>query len=219
LDQVDLNVELRTESGSAAARRLRRKGLIPANLHGINHKEAKSLVFKARDFVHATHTEAGGNVIFNLCIEGAKGGKAETAVIKEIQNDPIKGILRHIDFQKISLKEHISVPVPIHLQGMAIGVKEGGVLDHQLHNINIDALPLDIPEHIDIDVSQLKIGDAIHVADLHLSEKLVIKEKPDTVVVMVSHHAPVAETEETAETGEASVEPTVIGKGKEEEES
>lgn len=170
MEQVDLAVDKRTESGKRVARRLRKEGLVPANLHGMKNNEAVSLSLNGREFLHITRNEAETNVIFNLCFSGTKK-KPETAILKEVQHDPVKGSVKHIDFLKISLKDKITVSAPVHLVGQSIGVKDGGVIDHLLHEIELVALPADIPEHIDLDITELKIGDSIHVSDLSLGDR------------------------------------------------
>ncbi len=217
MEQIDLAVELRTESGKTVARNLRRNKMVPANLHGINKKEAMSLKLNTKEFLQAVHTEAGEQVIFNLVIAGAKKKTPETAIVKEVQYDKINGFVQHVDFVQISLKEKITVAVPVHLTGHAIGVKDGGVLDQILHELQIEALPTDIPEHIAIDVTSLKIGDSVLVGAVAQDKSFNILNNDDELIVVISHQASVAEGEGAGEESAegASIEPEVASRGKE----
>jgi large subunit ribosomal protein L25 len=143
-------------------------------------------------------------------------------VIKDIQFDPVTDEILHFDLLGVTRGEKIELEVPLQLLGNAVGVREGGILQQNLHKFDIECLPNDIPQFLNIDVSELKLGDAIHVSDLSF-ENITILNPKDTVVVAVNH--PKVEVEVAAEEGaeitgeeEEPAEPEVIGKGKESDE-
>lgn len=214
MEQRELTVETRAGSGTSAARRLRRQGLVPAVLYGRGMEPVPLSVNASllRELVHA----GGHNVVVRLNI---KDGNAEppTVMLKEIQRHPLSGIVLNVDFQKISLTEQITAEVPIILVGEAPGVKQGGVLDHVLREVEVECLPTDIPHSIELNVSQLDIGHALHVSDLAAPPGVTITAEPTEVVVAVTRvfeevAAPApeeaAEVEEGAEPAEEGAEPT-----------
>ncbi len=171
----------RRDTGKGAARKLRTVGEIPAVLYG-EGIESCPLAVDVRDFIHLIRSE-GLNVIVKLKVEGDRGGC--TAIIKEIQRDPLKDFYLHVDFQKIAMDEKISTMVPITIVGEAPGVKEGGVLQHGLWEAEVEALPKDLPDCIEVDVSALGIGDAVRVSDLPKPEGVEILTSPDEVLVSI----------------------------------
>jgi large subunit ribosomal protein L25 len=210
-ETVALVVAARNESGSQAARKLRRKGLVPAVLYG--HKEATvHLSLNLEEFTKALRH---GARVVDLKTDG---GKDEKALIRDLQWDHLGKSLLHIDFARVSLDERIHVTVRVELRGIAPGVNAGGVLDQPLHELEIECLAISIPETIRVNIAELQMGGVIHVKDLTLPEGVTTDADPDAIVVHVT--LPAAETEPGAipEAG-GSAEPEVIGKAKEEEES
>lgn len=208
---VPIKVTPREETGKSAAKKLRAKGMLPAVVYG-ESLEPQPITLDSKELKSAIHTDAGQNVILNLQLEGAKKGKDATAIIREIQRDPIKGNLLHADFLKIALDEKIQATVPVVIVGEAPGAKEGGILQHGLWEIQVECLPTDIPEHLEIDVSNLGIGEAIRVGDLRTSEKVhILTHAEETAVSVVPPRVEVAPPP-VAEV----VEPEVIGEAKEE---
>jgi large subunit ribosomal protein L25 len=195
-----------------AARRVRVKGKIPAVVYGAA-EPAIAIEVDPKQIQKILHSDTGHNSIFDLEITGST---AKTkAMIVDWQYEPIKGTLMHIDLKRIALDKAMRVEVPIQLVGSAIGVKtQGGILDQVLREVEIECLPGDIPSHIDVDVTQMSIGDVIRVADLPHSDKLKFLTDEDTTVAHV-----VAIKEEVAPTVDAVVaaapaEPEVVKKGK-----
>ena len=215
MKQIEMAAQGREGKGTSEARRLRKQGLLPANLHGIKGKSAMALSLDAKEFYMATRSGAGSKMIFMLNV----GDKQETAVVKEIQRDPLKGTVRHVDFMQISLKERIAVTVPVRLIGHAAGVKDGGTVEHILRSLEIEALPMVLPDHIDIDITDLKIGDAVYIKDLGLGSDVLVSRDDHDAVVMITHHALSEEAAADEASGEASLEPEVVSRGKEKEES
>jgi large subunit ribosomal protein L25 len=195
-----------------AARRVRVKGKIPAVVYGAA-EPAIAIEVDPKQIQKILHSDTGHNSIFDLEITGST---AKTkAMIVDWQYEPIKGTLMHIDLKRIALDKAMRVEVPIQLVGSAIGVKtQGGILDQVLREVEVECLPGDIPSHIDVDVTQMSIGDVIRVADLPHSDKLKFLTDEDTTVAHV-----VAIKEEVAPTADAVVaaapaEPEVVKKGK-----
>ena len=167
----------------------------------------------AREFDVALRGHKGGNAIVSLSVSGSDF----TALVRDVQYDPVTHQILHLDFQHISLTESIEVSVPIHLTGIAVGVKDGGgILEPITRELEVRCLPTAIPQSIDVDVSALNIGDSIHVRDLNVGDLQVLTD-PETTIATVVPPSVVEEkpAEEAAAAGTA--EPEVIAKGKKEE--
>ncbi len=163
-----LAVEIRNDTGKGLARRLRRDGRVPAVLYG-HGKASVSLIVEANALEHLLQTShAGLNTLIDLA--GASEVKGRIVLVKELQRHPVAGTLVHADFFEIDTKELLHVSVPIRLTGTPAGVKTGGILEHTMREIDLACLPTAIPDAIEIDVSELEIGDAVHVSDLVLPE-------------------------------------------------
>ncbi len=201
-----------------AARRVRAAGKIPAVLYG-GGDEAVAIELDPKQVARILYSETGHNSIFDVEVTGHSKAKA---MIVDWQQEPIKDQIIHADLKRIALDKVLQVSVRVKLQGVPEGVKaEGGVLDQVLREIEIECLPADIPNHIDVDVSALKLNEAIRVSDLPHSDKvkyLVDEESTVAHVVMIREEvAPVAEGAEAAVTGDAAAtpaEPEVVKKGK-----
>jgi large subunit ribosomal protein L25 len=210
-ETVALVAQSRTENGSQAARKLRRKGILPAVLYG--HKEAT--LHLSLNLEEVTKALRHGARVVDLKTEG---GKEEKAFIRHLQWDHLGKSLLHVDFTRVSLDERINVIVRLELRGVAPGVNAGGVLDQPLHELEIECLAISIPESIRVTIAELQLGGVIHVKDLTLPEGITTKTDPDAIVVHVT--IPAAEAEPGAIPEAAgTAEPEVIGKAKEEEET
>ncbi len=191
------------------ARRVRREGLIPAVIYGAGEPSV-AVAVDPKIITRILHSETGHNTIFDLAIEGAGTGKA---MIVDWQNEPIKGHLLHIDLKRIAMDKKMQVSVPVHLVGSAAGVRNsGGILSQVVHEVEIECLPGDIPSHIDVDVSNLKMNQALHISDLPHSAKIEYLGEEDAVVAIVTY----VKAEAVAEPVEAvaPTEPEVAKKGK-----
>ncbi|MFI5358528.1 MAG: 50S ribosomal protein L25, partial [Halanaerobiales bacterium] len=162
MEKVRLAVQPREKTGKGVARKLRQKGLVPAVLYG-KGKEPQALVVDPQE----VRNYLAGNTIFDLEIEGL--GK-ETALIKEVQRDAISGDIKHIDFLHITLDEKVTVTVPVTLVGDAPGAREGGVVQQLLWEMEVQCLPLEIPESIEVDISNLSVGESLSVSDVKAAE-------------------------------------------------
>ena len=200
MSEYKLAAENRSEAGKGAARRLRASGRVPAVLYGHGTKP-QHLSVDARQFGQALRTDAGVNVLILLEV----GRNQHLALAKEIQRHPVKGSLIHVDFIQVRRGEKVHVQVPVHLVGEAPGAREGGILDQDLYQLNVEAEVTAVPEAVDADVSGLGIGDVLRVADLKAPDGAVILDDPEASVVSVV--APTVEAEpeaEEAEEGEAA---------------
>lgn len=211
---IELNVEVREKVGKKATKGFRKEGKIPAILYGRTVKPTP-LAVNQREFHKATHTKAGSNVLINLKLDGSKSKKDTTCLIKEVQRNPVTDEIYHVDFAAISLTEKIRIKVPLVIrdQAEALGVKEGGILDLVYHEIEVECLPAEIPERIEVSVKHLKIGDAIHLKELVIPGGATPLLEPEEVVIIL--HPPQKE-EEAASMAEAQAEPELIEKGKKE---
>ncbi|HEU4400551.1 MAG TPA: 50S ribosomal protein L25, partial [Candidatus Polarisedimenticolia bacterium] len=196
------------------SRRLRRQGLIPAVVYGAQ-REPIPVVVDPRKILEIMHSESGANTIFQLNL--ADKDARRHVMIKEYQVDPVLGNLIHADFVRIQMDAVIEVEVPIHVSGEAAGVKlDGGILEHVVREVRVACLPGDIPEHISIDVSPLKIGDALRVSDIVKSDRYKILTDQEQTLVVVSPPAKeeVAAPAAAEAVAAAPAEPEVIKKGK-----
>lgn len=182
--ELELSAEVRTQQGKGEARRLRRTGKLPAVIYG--RGEARSLTCDAKKLRQILSTTAGSNAIFQLNLEG-EDFQERKAIVKEIQYHPLTGEMLHADLYEISMDKEIIVSVPVRFVGEPVGVKlKGGVLSHLLREIEVECLPARIPEAVTLDVSQLDIGDALHVSDLVVGEGVQIVNDPEEAVVSVT---------------------------------
>ncbi|HEX3533127.1 MAG TPA: 50S ribosomal protein L25/general stress protein Ctc [Gemmatimonadaceae bacterium] len=210
---VSFSATARDAVGKGAARTLRSKGEIPAVIYG-HGRDPQPLSLNARDLDKLLgHIQAESTVI-----EVSVGGATSKTLIREIQRHPIRRQILHVDFQALVAGEKVTVSIPIVLQGIPEGVRlGGGVLDQTLRDIEIEVDPSSIPDHIEFDVTNLVIGDSVHVSDLKVPEGVEVLDDPETSVAVVA--APRAVIEETAaveavEGAEGvAAEPEVIGKG------
>ena len=204
MEQIKLKANIRAGRGKQAVKKLRRDGLVPGVVYH-RGEEPVSIEFPGRDLQKILHSHENENILINLTIEKEKK-KSRAVIIKEVQHDPVKRSLLHVDFNEISLTELITVEVELEAKGEAIGVKqEGGFLDHPLRQIKIQCLPTEIPGHIDVDVSALKLNDSIHVRDLKVSEKIKILTDPEALLFQVKKIEEKVEETEPGQTPELEV--------------
>lgn len=215
---ISLSGTRRERIGKGAARKARAAGQIPGVLYG--HGETPiPLSIGGVEFHTALRNHKGGNAVVSLAVADGEF----TALLRDVQYDPITHDILHLDFQHISLTESVEVKVPVHLNGLAVGVKDGGgILEAIVREVEVRCLPTAIPPSIDVDVSALNIGDSIHVRDLSMADVEILSD-PDGTVATVVPPTVVAETptgEEAAAEAPAAEEgePEVITKGKKEEE-
>lgn len=206
--RIQLKAERRTGLGTAAVKKSRRAGKIPAVLYG--HGEPQALEFSAVDLVHALNSAHSENVLVDLEIGGEASGQKHLALIKEVQQHPIKDKVLHVDLNEIDPHQTIHAEVIVEEFGESIGVKNGGILDHLMRHVRVECLPVNLPSAIRVDVSGLDIGGAILVGDLPKIEGVTYTNAPEQPVFMV--HAPRVEQEAAAVA--AATEPEVINQKK-----
>jgi large subunit ribosomal protein L25 len=214
-----LNAQQRSDRGKNAARRLRRQGLIPAIVYG-GKGDNVAVAVDPKALIKVLRSEAGRNAILKLDIGG---GTPANAILKSWQVDPIKENFLHADFYRIAMDVAIRVNVTVSVKGEARGVKvDAGILELILREIEVECLPGDIPERIEVDVTDLGINDALRISDLPVNEKVKMLEAPEQVVVhviSVKEEAAAPGAAPAAEGEAAPAEPEVVKKGKKEEET
>mgnify|MGYP005851564321 CR=1 FL=1 len=210
--QLDLSVEARTISGKGAARTLRREGMTPAVLYGSDSSEAQPLTVNTKAFTKTLVYMNKRHAVLNLEIDGGKNKKS--VIIKEIQVDPIRDSIIHADFLEVSLDTPTTLQVPLKIIGKPKGVEMGGEMELYRRDIGINGKLLDIPDYIDVDVSELGIGDSIDFQSLDFPEGVTLDDYVETVFVSVVDAAKKAALLEAAE--EAEGEEAAEGIGAEE---
>lgn len=206
METQQLQVKIKKDTGSLKARKNRKSGLIPAILYG-HKQESMMFLLNEKEFSAALNAEVK---MVNLKWDSSE----ETALIKDVQFDTFGKKILHVDFVRTALTEKVTTHVPVVLYGTSQGVKEGGILDHALKEIEIECLPTEIPKNIRINISELAIGNTIHISDLELPVNAKVLGNPDAIVVSV-HFA--TEEKETPEE-EMSSEPEIISARKPEKE-
>jgi large subunit ribosomal protein L25 len=198
-ERVNLEVRVREERGSAAARRLRKTGLIPGVVYGGN-AEPTAIAVAERELRKALTTDHGLNAIMDVKLNG----DTRPVILKEYQRDPITGRLAHIDLVVVRLDRAIQTAVTVELIGESPGDKEGGVLQQVAREITVEALPMEVPDRIEADISGLAIGDSLRLADIPAPEGVRFVDDPDeTVIATVTVPTRIEEPEpEEVEEGE-----------------
>jgi large subunit ribosomal protein L25 len=193
-ERVKLAARERETSGSRASARLRREGLIPGVLYG-RGKKPHAIVVPERELRSVLTGPSGRHAILDVVLEGQTTSHA--SILKDYQVDPIRGRITHFDLHEVRLDEAITAQVAIELTGESPGVKVGGVLSAVVREVSVEALPLEMPDRIVIDIGETEIGATLRVADLVAPEGAKILDDPDTVIVSVA--APRVEVEEAPE--------------------
>jgi large subunit ribosomal protein L25 len=178
-ERVKLQVQDRESRGSADSRRLRKQGLIPGVLYG-RGKEPHAFCVEERELRRALTGDAGLHAILDVTVDG---DTARPSILKSYQQDAVKGTLTHVDLQEVRLDQAIQARVVVELVGEPVGVTEGGVLSQVNREITVEALPLEIPEHLDLDVSRMAIGDTLRLADLAVQEGVKFLDDPEETVL------------------------------------
>lgn len=180
--QLDLVGSLRAERGKNAARRLRVAGRVPAVLYGLD-EDAVAITLDRKEMTRILGSPSGHNRILNLRLDG---GSNAAGMAVDWQVDPLRGDLLHVDVKRVDLKQKVVVTVPIQTVGVAVGVKEqGGFEEVVTREVEIECLPLDVPEKIEIDIANLEVGKAIRAGDLAASETWAVRTTPSRVLVHI----------------------------------
>ena len=217
---IELNAELRTDTGKGASRRLRHANKVPAILYGAG-KDPENLTLEQKDVQYELQHEA----FFTQVLELNIGGKKQDVLLRDLQHHPYRHDILHMDFQRVEAKKEMHVNVPLHFinEDIAPGVKtEGGAISHVMSEVEVVCLPKDIPEFIDVDLGELHMGEIVHLSDLKMPagvEVFALKqgEEHDSAVASI-HARKVAEEPEEAEApGEAAEAPETKEEGGEAE--
>jgi large subunit ribosomal protein L25 len=175
-----LAAERRDGTGKGAARKDRARGRVPAVVYG-HGTDPVHLTVDSRELFHLLHTDAGGNVLVDLHVDG----EALLAMPREVQRDHLRGTFVHVDFLRVARDEKITVDVPVHLVGESHGVKEGGVVEHHLWTVQVECLPQNVPAAIEADISGLGMNESMKVSDLRIPDGAAILTPEDETIVSV----------------------------------
>jgi large subunit ribosomal protein L25 len=217
MDNVSIVVHKRDLTGTRAAKRLRKSGLIPGVIYG-HGNDAVLIAVEPHALREALTTDAGTHAILDVTFEGQK--RSHHAIVKDMTLDSVKSTVIHVDLQEIRLDETIETTVAIHFEGEAKGVKAGGMLDESTREVTVKGIVTAIPEHLVVDVSELDMNETLQVSDLVVPEGIEIMAEADEVLCSVLpprkvEEEEVVEGEEAAE-GVAAAEPELVGKKEEE---
>jgi len=211
---AQLSATPRDGTGKGSARSLRAQGKIPAVIYG-HGREPQSLAIETRELEKLLSKISAESTVIELSMDG----KSARTLIREIQRHPFKRQILHVDFQELVAGEKVTVRIPIVLMGVPEGVRQdGGILDQVMRELEIEVDPANIPNHVEVDVNALRIGDSVHVNEIPLPEGVELAGESDSTVCVVSAPRAVVETVAPAEEAEVVAEPEVIGKAKKEEE-
>jgi large subunit ribosomal protein L25 len=201
LEQLQIKAQTRKTTGNGPARTLRREGKIPAVLYGRNTQPIL-LSLDNKEFEQLVKKYNVNQAVLNLSIENGRSSQ-KTVMIKELQVHPVARTFLHVDFYEIDMQRKIKVNVPVHIKGKAVGVERGGVLQIVRRELEVLCLPGIIPDVIEIDITNLDVGDAVHVEEIPLTEGVEIPHDVDfTVITVTSPKLEVAEAEEEEEEAE-----------------
>jgi large subunit ribosomal protein L25 len=182
MQQKLLNVELRSKTGKGISRQLRMADMVPGVVYG-KGMDPMAVSIKYRELQAAMAGEGGQNNLITLV--GGGSLDQSMAIIVDLQRDALKGTYKHVDLHRVNMTEKLRVTVPVVLKGSAIGVKEGGLLDLAHHELHVECLPGNIPDHIEIDITDLAISHSIHVSEITLPEGVTVLDNPKTPIVSV----------------------------------
>lgn len=211
----ELKVEVRKETGSSAVKRMRKDGFIPCIVYGANF-ETVAVKANNQDIIHLLHSLTSEHPLIQIKLKNKK----ENVIIQDIQYHPFRNEILHIDFHKVAMDEKITTTVAVEEFGEPVGVTHGGVIDHILRELEIECLPGDMPSVIEVDISHLEIGDALHVSDLTPPKGVTFLDDPEQPIIAISQPQLISEEEEEEELlAEAGAEePELIRKREKEEE-
>jgi len=206
--RLGIKAKVRSEIGGRRPRRIRASGRIPAILYGSG--TAQALELNGREIAEALHGSSSESVLVDLMVETEGGATTKKmALIREVQHDPLRDTIEHVDFHQVEENKKLRVEVPVHEIGEAVGVRTGGgILDHALRTLRVECLPKDLPERIDVDVSALEVGQSIHVGEVKLPAGVAVLNAKELPVFMVL--LPTVEEEVKPGAEGAPTEPEVI---------
>jgi ribosomal protein L25, Ctc-form len=181
MSDVKLTVEPRTLFGSGPAGRYRREGKVPATVYGLD-ADPQSVLCGARELERILHGASGANTLITLNL----GDGDALALARQIQRHATRGDLVHVDFVRISRDIAVAAEVPLHVEGEAPGSRQGGLVEQLLFSVTVEAMPGNIPNSLTVDISNLELGDQVHVSDLPVPAGVTIQQEADALVVQVA---------------------------------
>lgn len=215
---ANLSAKPRTRHGKSAARALRREGRVPAAISG--HNEAsRSLSLDRLELQRLLTNINVENTLISLTVDGEPGAEPRRVLVRELQTHPFRADVLHVDFYQVTAGETLTVEIPVRLTGNPVGVREeGGVLHEDLREVEVECLPRDIPELVEIDVSALAVGDSIHIRDLQIPNVRILNDPDVAICSIVLPRAAIEEVESAElEPGIGAVEPELVGENEADE--
>ncbi len=182
MEKISLSAQIRQKTGKGVARGLRRNDMVPAVLYG--RGKSTPIAMGHKDVTKVLNTEGGQHALINLKLDGSEGAD-RMALIKDYEIDPITGKLIHVDLMEVALNEKVKIPVAVHITGSSIGVKEGGIFQYGIRQLEIECLPNQIPDSIEVNISALKVNESLHVRDIKIAEGVRILTDPDATVATI----------------------------------
>jgi len=198
MEQMTLSARIRTEKGKGAARKIRGDNQIPAIFYGPG-QEPVMLAVEESDLMGILRQSAGENAILGLQIESDKGSETRTVMLKELQTDPILDTVYHADFYEISMDKVLTIDIPIHLVNTPVGVDEGGILQQVKREVSVSGLPGKLVDVLEADVSELEIGDSLHLKAIEIPEGITLNEDETLTIAVVAAPTVIVEEEEEVE--------------------
>jgi len=195
LEKIELKASIRKTVGNGPARELRRQGMIPAVLYGPK-SDPIMLSVVIRELEQIVKSGNIGQMLLNIVIQNGKK-QSKTAMIKELQTQPVSGALLHIDFYEVAMDQKIKISIPVVTSGEAVGVELGGILQVVRHEVDVFCYPNNIPESIEVDITNMEVGDSLHIGDVPLDEAIELADESNFTIVTVL--SPKVEEEEVEE--------------------
>lgn len=183
MDRIALTAQVREKAGKGVARGLRRDAQVPAVLY--SHGKSIPISMVNKDVSKVLNTEGGEHALINLKLEGGKGAGEKLALIKDYQVDPLSGKLIHLDLMEVAMNEKVKIQVAVHIIGNSIGVKKGGLFQYGQRDLEVECLPANIPDFIEVNISELKVNESLYVRDITAPEGVKILTDGDNTVATI----------------------------------
>lgn len=183
MEKIALTAQVREKAGKGVARSLRRNNMVPAVLY--SHGKSMPIAMGDKEMRNVLNTEGGEHALISLKLDGAADKSDRMALIKDYQVDPVKGNLIHVDLMEVAMDEKVKVSVAVHITGTSIGVKEGGIFQYGLRELDVECLPHQIPDSIEVDITPLKVNESVHVRDIQVAEGIKIITDADATLATI----------------------------------
>ncbi len=183
MEKIALTAQVREKAGKGVARSLRRNERVPAVLY--SHGKSMPISMGNKEVTKVLSSEGGEHALISLKLDGAQDKAERMALIKDYQVDPINGALIHVDLMEVAMNEKVRIPVSVHITGSAAGVKEGGIFQYGLRTLEVECLPNQIPDAINVDITALKLNESLHVRDIKVAEGIRILTEPEATVATI----------------------------------